>query len=161
MTNPNPSPERRSLIERLHQWKRLTIALGTFAGIHGIGKVQDSLDVTALANDLESALHRAEQAEQARDDALKQINVVTWKRHYEAMARISELEAKLSEAEATIKVYEKELQTTLDLYEGKLRVMRAALEPFAAKVHHDGVDAPYPEEHWIPLLDAAKAALKS
>ena len=32
----------------------------------------------------------------------------------------------------------------------------AALAPFAAKVHTDGVEAPYPEDEWIPLLEAAK-----
>jgi hypothetical protein len=34
----------------------------------------------------------------------------------------------------------------------------AALQPFAARVHRDGVDAPYPEEEWRPQLDAAKNA---
>lgn len=35
----------------------------------------------------------------------------------------------------------------------------AALKPFAALVHEDGVDAPYPEEKWGPLLTAAAAAV--
>ena len=34
--------------------------------------------------------------------------------------------------------------------------LRAALAPFAAMVHHDGIDAPHPEEKWVPLLNAAK-----
>lgn len=37
--------------------------------------------------------------------------------------------------------------------------LRAALAPFAALVHEDGVEAPYPEEWWNPRLTAAKAAL--
>lgn len=39
--------------------------------------------------------------------------------------------------------------------------LEAALAPFAAKVHADGVDAPYPEEEWVPLLVAAKKALEA
>jgi hypothetical protein len=34
-----------------------------------------------------------------------------------------------------------------------------ALRPFAAMVHPDGVDAPYPEDIWKPLLDAAARAV--
>lgn len=37
--------------------------------------------------------------------------------------------------------------------------LRAALQPFADKVHDDGDEAPYPSEHWSPLLFAAKKAL--
>ena len=41
----------------------------------------------------------------------------------------------------------------------RIRALKAALAPFAAHVHSDGVDAPYPEEYWGPLLDQAKAAI--
>lgn len=40
-----------------------------------------------------------------------------------------------------------------------LVVAAAALAPFAARVHSDGVDAPYPEDKWGPLLSAAADAL--
>lgn len=38
--------------------------------------------------------------------------------------------------------------------------LRAALLPFAELVHHDGVDAPYPQKFWVPILQDAKDALK-
>ena len=37
--------------------------------------------------------------------------------------------------------------------------LESALTPFAARVHLDGVDAPYPEDEWGPILQAAKEAL--
>lgn len=37
--------------------------------------------------------------------------------------------------------------------------LKKALEPFAALVHEDGVEAPYPEEWWNPRLTAAREAL--
>jgi hypothetical protein len=37
--------------------------------------------------------------------------------------------------------------------------LREALKPFAALVHEDGVEAPYPEEWWNPRLIAAMEAL--
>lgn len=42
----------------------------------------------------------------------------------------------------------------------RLDQMEAALTPFAARVHPDGVDAPYPEETWRPVLQAASDALR-
>lgn len=36
----------------------------------------------------------------------------------------------------------------------------AALGPFASRVYNDGIDAPYPEEEWGPMLQAAHDALK-
>jgi hypothetical protein len=36
--------------------------------------------------------------------------------------------------------------------------LQAALEPFAALVHEDGVEAPYPTEFWTPILVNANDA---
>ena len=41
----------------------------------------------------------------------------------------------------------------------RIRQLKAALAPFAAHVHSDGVDAPYPEDYWRPLFEHAKAAI--
>lgn len=38
--------------------------------------------------------------------------------------------------------------------------MYDALKPFAAKVFPDGVAAPFPEEEWQPILQAAYNAVK-
>jgi hypothetical protein len=45
----------------------------------------------------------------------------------------------------------------MDLY---IKQLHAALRPFAARVHEDGIDAFYPEEKWRPALLAAHEALK-
>lgn len=43
----------------------------------------------------------------------------------------------------------------------RLLAVEKALKPFADLVHIDGIDAPYPESEWAPMLQAAAAALKS
>lgn len=45
-------------------------------------------------------------------------------------------------------------------YTGRYETLLAALRPFAAMVHEDGDEAPYPEEKWSPLLIAAKRAVE-
>ena len=53
-----------------------------------------------------------------------------------------------------------ETQQELEWALKRIAVLESALAPFAAMVHSDGVEAPYPEETWIPLLDAAHRAVK-
>jgi hypothetical protein len=55
--------------------------------------------------------------------------------------------------------YHYDIRMRAEKSEAEAARLRAALEPFAAHSHTDGVDAPYPKEYWGPLLDAAKAAL--
>ncbi len=47
----------------------------------------------------------------------------------------------------------------LERAHARIDTLKSALRPFAAKVHDDGVDAPYPEELWEPWLTAAKLAV--
>ena len=42
----------------------------------------------------------------------------------------------------------------------RCKTLEAALAPFAARVHFDGIEAPYPEEEWGPMLQFAKDALE-
>lgn len=54
----------------------------------------------------------------------------------------------------------KELLSVVKELELENANMREALAPFAELVHDDGVEAPYPENVWAPLLIAAKEALR-
>lgn len=53
------------------------------------------------------------------------------------------------------------LHSRLAELEREVARLKEALAPFAAKVHHDGVEAPYPEDEWGPLLTGAHKALNS
>jgi hypothetical protein len=72
------------------------------------------------------------------------------------VARIAELEADASSRTRR----QRNMLRQHRRYGVRLRQLTAALLPFAAMVHGDGVDAPYPEERWIPLLQAAADAYR-
>lgn len=51
------------------------------------------------------------------------------------------------------------LQWELHMDDPVVTAMADALRPLAARVHADGVDAPYPEDVFAPLFDSCKSAL--